>query len=103
MFLLLRPLFELLAPLQVPICFCFVWGLILMLFWNAGTGIRAGIETLKRLHQIPCVGCEFFTGDYHLKCTVRPSTALSEEAIDCPDFAPCRRRTAREEPPIWLR
>jgi hypothetical protein len=41
---------------------------------------------LKRLHQIPCSNCVFFTGEYNLKCTVHPCNALSEEAIGCKDY-----------------
>jgi hypothetical protein len=41
---------------------------------------------VKKLHQIPCHRCVFFTGDYHLKCPVHPYKALNEEAIDCMDF-----------------
>jgi hypothetical protein len=47
---------------------------------------RDGIAHLKKLHQIPCSRCAFFTGNYHLKCTVNPLTALSEESINCRDF-----------------
>ncbi len=42
----------------------------------------------KRLHQIPCAKCQYFTGNHHLKCTVQPCFALTEEAINCLDFCP---------------
>ena len=45
-----------------------------------------GVAKLKRLHQIPCSNCAFFTGDYRLKCPVHPHEALSEEAIGCFDY-----------------
>jgi hypothetical protein len=38
------------------------------------------------MHQIPCANCQFFTGDYHLKCPIHPAIALSEAAIGCPDY-----------------
>ena len=47
---------------------------------------KEGWAHLNRLHQIPCHQCAFFTGNYHLKCTVYPSKALNEEAIDCLDY-----------------
>ena len=50
--------------------------------------VQEGITRLRRLHQIPCSRCAFFTGDYRLKCTVHPCKALSEEAIDCFDYEP---------------
>lgn len=63
--------------------------------------VKDGLDRLKRLHQIPCSRCAFFTGDYRLKCTVHPCKALSEEAIDCLDYeaiAPCRRPADPPEP-----
>ncbi len=47
---------------------------------------QQGIIYLKRLHQIPCSRCTFFTGDYHLKCTVHPYSALTETAVNCSDY-----------------
>ncbi len=103
MFLLLRPLFEFLAPLQVPFCLCAVWGLILLLGWNAWMTLHSGVQTLRQLHQIPCSGCQFLTGDYHLKCTVQPAAALTEVAIGCPDFRPGRSQVSPRERPVWSR
>ncbi len=65
----------------------FAWSL-----WNAA---REGIRHLRRLHQIPCDRCQYFTGEYLLKCTVHPCKAFSEDAINCLDFA---RRTYNAPP-----
>lgn len=76
----------LLQPLLVPCCFILAWALMFMVvaqLWALG---REGVKVTQRLHQIPCTHCQFFTGDYHLKCTVNPSTALTEAAIGCRDF-----------------
>ncbi|MDJ0571308.1 MAG: hypothetical protein QNJ53_19965 [Pleurocapsa sp. MO_192.B19] len=43
------------------------------------------VARARKMHQIPCTKCRFFTGDYRLKCTVNPSIANTEEAINCPD------------------
>jgi hypothetical protein len=40
------------------------------------------------MHEIPCNGCQFFTNDYRLKCTVHPQIANSEAAINCRDYQP---------------
>ncbi|WP_233501703.1 hypothetical protein [Acaryochloris thomasi] len=72
--------------LQVPMCFISAWGLILLMGWRLTLAVRTGVSVSTRLHQIPCADCQFFTGDYRLKCTVHPDTALSERAIDCRDF-----------------
>jgi hypothetical protein len=44
------------------------------------------IRQARQMHRIPCAGCAFCSGDYRLKCTVRPQEALTEDAIGCTDF-----------------
>jgi hypothetical protein len=79
---------EIIKPLAVP-CYCLcAWTLMILFLWSLWKAGREGVSQLKRLHQIPCSNCVFFTGDYRLKCTVHPSKALSEEAINCLDFEP---------------
>lgn len=56
--------------------------------------LREGFAYLKRLHQVPCSRCAFYTGDYRLKCTVHPCKALTEEAINCLDYEPASHRPA---------
>jgi hypothetical protein len=53
--------------------------------------LQQGWSQVRRLHQIPCPDCIYFTGNYHLKCTVCPSKALNESAIDCRDYEPVTR------------
>nr|WP_042342501.1 hypothetical protein [Calothrix sp. PCC 7507] len=72
--------------LLIPICFISAWSLIILVAWNLWTAARDSVATAKQMHQIPCPGCQFFTDDYRLKCTVHPSIANTEEAIDCGDF-----------------
>ena len=43
------------------------------------------VNTAKKMHQIPCTKCRFFTADHRLKCTVNPHIANTEEAIGCSD------------------
>jgi hypothetical protein len=53
---------------------------------SAWKNTQKNLIQLKRLHQIPCSNCLFFTGEYNLKCAVHPCKALSEEAIGCADY-----------------
>ncbi len=73
---------------MLHLVFCFsVWTVVAtLLFWRSLTIFQQGINHLKRLHQVPCSNCAYFTGDYRLKCTVNPVLAMSEEAIGCRDF-----------------
>ena len=54
--------------------------------YSLGVSSVEGWKQLRRMHQVPCSRCVYFTGDYNLKCTVRPCDALTEQAIDCRDF-----------------
>jgi hypothetical protein len=76
-------------------CFC-IFGLLAVFLFSLGWAGHDSIQRLKRLHQIPCTRCVYFTGHYDLKCTVCPCTALTEDAIDCRDFQPSFTKTAIE-------
>jgi hypothetical protein len=65
------------------------WSLTGSMVWSLWRAIGDVSATARKMHQIPCSGCRYFTQDYYLKCTVHPSRALSEEAIGCRDFS-CR-------------
>jgi hypothetical protein len=54
--------------------------------WSLISSILDAIAQAKRMHQIPCTNCRFFTGDYRLKCTINPLIANTEQAIDCGDY-----------------
>ncbi|WP_156820177.1 hypothetical protein [Synechococcus sp. PCC 7336] len=54
--------------------------------WRTLLTLKRGFDRLRRLHQIPCTGCSFFTGEMRLPCTVHPATAFTEGAISCRDF-----------------
>ncbi|NJL02159.1 MAG: hypothetical protein HC838_17815 [Spirulinaceae cyanobacterium RM2_2_10] len=73
----------------VPIlCPVGIFSLLVMLAIAIIAASRDAIDHLRRLHQIPCTGCAYFTGCQYLKCTVNPSIALTEGAVACRDFAP---------------
>ncbi|MCC5618239.1 hypothetical protein LC605_24765 [Nostoc sp. CHAB 5836] len=75
-------------PLLVPICFVVAWTVIILVVLSLFAAARDSVTTAKQMHQIPCTGCQYFTDNYRLKCTVRPSVANTEEAIDCLDYQP---------------
>lgn len=75
-------------PFLVPICFVVAWAVTILAVLSLWTAVRDSVTTAKLMHQIPCSGCQFFTDNYRLKCTVRPSIANTEEAIDCLDYQP---------------
>lgn len=62
------------------------WAILFLLIYSVLHTLNKGTNYVKTLHQIPCAGCEYFTNDYRLKCTVHPKKACSLEAISCVDF-----------------
>lgn len=75
-------------PFLIPICFVVAWTTIIMVFLNLWTATKDTVKTAKKMHQIPCHNCQFFTNNYRLKCTVNPYIANTEEAIGCKDHQP---------------
>ena len=67
--------------------FC-VWLIIFLLIYSGLQTFSKGTNYVKILHEVPCAGCEYFTNDYRLKCTVHPVKACSPEALGCLDFEP---------------
>ena len=65
--------------------FC-AWAILILSVSSIWITLKKGASHVKRLHQIPCHNCDFFTNDYRLKCTVNPMKACTEEAIGCHDF-----------------
>lgn len=39
-------------------------------------------------HQTACYQCKFFNNNPYLKCAANPSTVLTAEANNCPDYQP---------------
>lgn len=79
-------LLHVVQPAVVPICFVSAWILLIMAGWSVVSFMRDGVSRAKTMHNIPCTTCQYFTENYHLKCPVHPSIALSEAAINCVDY-----------------
>jgi hypothetical protein len=85
---LLSYLIHTIQPFVVPVCFISAWALITVVVWSLWAAAKDGVSRAKQMHQIPCTHCQYFTNDYRLKCTVHPSTANTEQAINCTDYQP---------------
>jgi hypothetical protein len=70
---------------QVAFATCLLLGLI-HFSYSTWKNLRQDWLYLKKLHQIHCDRCVFFTGEHNLKCTVHPYKAFHEEAIGCVDY-----------------
>lgn len=85
-FVLAHQLIQLMQPILVPLCMVIAWGTMLLAAWGIWSAMRDGVQRAQQMHQIPCAGCQYFSGNYLLKCPIHPKEALSEAAIGCRDF-----------------
>ncbi|WP_052050718.1 hypothetical protein [Leptolyngbya sp. KIOST-1] len=63
-----------------------IWVLVLAFVLAVLLAVNDGIQRLRRLHQVPCFRCRYYTGSPYLKCPVRPTEAASEAALHCTDY-----------------
>lgn len=54
--------------------------------------VRAKNVTFNYFPKLPCKNCHFFTNNQYLRCTVRPSCVLTEQALYCSDYRPLSKR-----------
>ena len=54
--------------------------------WTVARNKR--VVNIKKLNQVPCKNCQYFSGNHYLKCAVHPAIAFTEDAIDCSDYCP---------------
>lgn len=73
------------SPDLLPVCFLILWAIAIFVFLRF-TPHRSKQTVCTVRGQIPCTNCRFFTNNPYLKCAVRPSTALTKQAIDCSDY-----------------
>ena len=72
-------------PVMLQLRFVGACSLLGLVGWSSIAFLLDIIATAKKMHRIPCTKCQFFTGDYRLKCTINPHIANTEEAIGCSD------------------
>ncbi|PSN10718.1 hypothetical protein C7293_27060, partial [filamentous cyanobacterium CCT1] len=77
------PAANLLLAVLVPLG---IWAMVLAFVLAVLLAINDGLQRLRRLHQVPCFRCRYYTGSPYLKCPVRPLDAASEAAIHCTDY-----------------
>lgn len=75
-----------LQPFVPMLCFALAWMIVVIFVLSMVSMMKDGIANVRQMHRIPCANCQYATNDYRLKCSVHPSMAFSEEAVNCQDF-----------------
>lgn len=68
------------------------WVLVLLARLDWLKALESRTNPVKKYHQSPCSNCKFFKNNPYLKCAVNPTSVLTEEAKNCPDYSPSERR-----------
>src|SRR5690349_15923100 len=73
----------------VPVGFVTVWTIIIVVYFVVSKATREivrDVSTSLYPANVPCRHCRFFNNNPYLKCTVRPTIAMTGEAINCSDY-----------------
>ena len=75
----------------IPVAFVVTLAFIFFKQVKYQKNLYTHLVSLKRFSSIPCRKCQFFDSNQQLSCAVQPAVVLSEEAVNCGDYAPKRR------------
>ena len=73
------------ALILIPLCFACAWAIAVRLSHLPKIS-RDKHLSLKRHSKIPCRSCQFYSNNPYIRCAIRPTDALTEQAIDCSDY-----------------
>ncbi|WP_066381293.1 MULTISPECIES: hypothetical protein [unclassified Anabaena] len=76
------------ALLLIPFGLMTVCAIITLKCLNTWNLAKNKIDALTHTLQSPCRNCQYFANNPYMKCAVRPDIALTDKAIDCPDYCP---------------
>jgi hypothetical protein len=71
-------------------CLASAWGIMLWMLKKPKKNLLPW-QSQSRQNSIPCYSCKFLNNNCYLKCAVNPSIALTEDAIECPDYCPTQK------------
>ncbi|HYW22352.1 MAG TPA: hypothetical protein VE956_24185 [Nodularia sp. (in: cyanobacteria)] len=72
-----------------PIALLFSWVIFFWILHKIRTFLdNKMVFSVKDLHKVPCKNCRFYSNNHYLKCAIKPSQVLTEEAKDCSEYSP---------------
>lgn len=72
----------------VAVSFAIVSAIVASIYAFVPKQVQERSFSLKLSHKAPCQHCRYFSRNPYLKCTIHPSTVLTEQAVDCLDYSP---------------
>jgi hypothetical protein len=80
----------------IPVCLIAVWTIVAFPFFREIAKTKSTGTNFLRMSRIPCRNCRFFSRSSYLKCAVHPTTAMTEDAVNCSDYCSNRNTTNDE-------
>lgn len=74
----------------VPLCFLAIWAIAVSTVLDLPKRNQSAKLPFKSFKRLPCRNCEFFSSNPYLKCAIHPSAAMTEHAMNCPDYRACQ-------------
>ncbi|RCJ23176.1 hypothetical protein A6S26_01055 [Nostoc sp. ATCC 43529] len=76
-----------------PLGFIIGWVVFLLVLQKIRSFLdRKMVFPTNSLHKVPCKNCRFYSNNNYIKCAVKPSIVLTEEAMNCPEYSPSNKR-----------
>ena len=75
----------------IPVAFVVTLAFIFFKQVKYRKNLNTKLVNSKCFSSIPCRKCQFFDNNQQLPCAVQPAVVLSEQAVNCGDYAPKRR------------
>jgi hypothetical protein len=83
-----------LIVISVPI----IWAIAASIYSLIPKRVQRRFSSFKSPHKALCYQCRYFGQNAYLKCTVHPSTVLTEQALNCLDYSPnSKAKQAKED------
>lgn len=72
-----------------PLGLIFGWITFFIMLRNLRTAVdNKMVFTINPLHKVPCKNCQYYSSNHYLKCAVKPSMVMTEEAKNCSEYSP---------------
>lgn len=72
-----------------PIGLIFSWVFFFIMLRKLGTAVdNKMVFAIKLLHKVPCKNCQYYSSNHYLKCAIKPSIVMTEEAKNCSEYSP---------------
>lgn len=76
-----------------PLGFIIGWVVFLLMLQKIRSFLNYKmVFPINSSHKVPCKNCRFYSNNNYIKCAVKPSIVLTDEAMNCSEYSPNNKR-----------